>query len=207
MHQNLKETFISLSLKYNPDKHKVEKLWEEIEEQYTSKGRHYHTLNHLENLLEILTEVKDQIEDWEAVLFALYYHDIIYIATSSKNEEDSADMAKSRMIEIEVPHDKIELSIEHILATKSHTISKNNDTNLFTDADLSILGQPFSDYCIYTQAIRQEYSMYPNEIYNQGRKKVLNHFLSMNRIYKTDFFYDKLEHHAKQNIHNELISL
>ncbi|MBI3233674.1 MAG: hypothetical protein HYZ42_06475 [Bacteroidetes bacterium] len=203
----LKETFTSLVLKYTPDTHKYNKLWQEIEEQYTSNGRHYHTLKHLENLLEVLTEVKDQMEDWDAVLFALYYHDLIYLATSDKNEEDSADMAESRLTELEVPHDKIEICTENILATKSHTISKNNDTNLFTDVDLSILGQPWEQYCIYKEEVRQEYIMYPNEIYNPGRKKVLNHFLSMERIYKTEYFHHKLERHAKMNIHNELNSL
>lgn len=38
------------------------------------------------------------------------------------------------------------------------------------------------------EAEGREYSIYSNVVYNSGRKKVLNHFLTMNRIFKTDFF-------------------
>lgn len=203
----LKETFIELLTNYTDNDRLKNELWAEIEKNYASKKRQYHTLNHLENLLLQLEHVKDEIQNWEVILFSLFYHDIIYNSLKSDNEEKSAELAEKRMRQISVSNDKIQLCKEQILATKSHHKSANSDTNYFTDADLSVLGQSWETYSIYYKNVRKEYSIYPALVYNPGRKKVLNHFLSMERIFKTDFFYNKFETQAKQNLQQEMESL
>lgn len=203
----LKETFIELLTKYTDNDSLKKELWTEIEKNYSSKKRHYHTLEHLANLLSQLTDVKSEIQNWEIILFTLFYHDIIYNSIKSDNEEKSAEFAENRMKQISVSNDRIELCKEQILATKSHIKSIDSDTNYFTDADLSVLGQNWETYLLYCKNVRKEYSIYPTLVYNPGRKKVLNHFLSMDRIFKTDFFYNKFEIQAKQNLQQEIESL
>lgn len=200
----IKETFIELLTNYTDNERLTNELWTEIEKHYSDKKRHYHTLQHLESLLTQLTEVKDKIQDWDVILFTLYYHDIIYNATKSDNEEKSSKLAEKRLKQISVSNDKIDFCKRQILATKSHLKSTDSDTNYFTDADLSILGQNWETYSLYYKNVRKEYSIYPDLVYNPGRKKVLKHFLSMNRIYKTDFFFCKFETQAKRNLTNEL---
>lgn len=200
----LKGTFIQLLSKYTNDDFLTNDLWSEIELLYLSKERYYHTLQHLDNLLVQLTEIKSDIKNWETTLFALYYHDIIYNPQNSDNEEKSAELAGQRMRQIAVPHNTITLSAKLILATKSHLFSTDSDTNYFTDADLSILGHDSETYALYSSNVRKEYSMYPDSVYNPGRKSVLKHFLSMDRIFKTDFFYNKFEAQARKNLTNEL---
>lgn len=200
----LKETFIQLLKNYTDNDRLTNELWTEIEKHYSDKKRHYHTLQHLDNLLTQLTEIKDKIQNWDTLLFTLYYHDIIYNATKSDNEEKSAELAEKRLKQISVSNDKIEFCKRQILATKSHLKSTDSDTNYFTDADLSVLGQDWKIYSSYFKNVRKEYSIYPNFVYNPGRKKVLNHFLAMDRIFKTDFFYNKFERQAKQNLQKEI---
>ncbi len=200
----LKETFISLLKSYAADTDSINTLWKEIEKNYSSKKRHYHTLEHLENLLRQLNLIREDIRDWDAILFALYYHDVVYNALKSDNEERSAALAERRMRQVGVPMERIEQCKVEILATKSHQLSTDGDTNYFIDADLSVLGMPWEDYARYCQGVRKEYSIYPDFMYNRGRKKVLIHFLAMNRIFKTDHFYEKYEDQAKQNIQQEL---
>ena len=151
--------------------------------------------------------VKGEIQNWDTILFTLYYHDIIYNSLKSDNEEQSAELAEKRMNQISVPVGTIELCKQQILATKSHMVSPNSDTNYFTDADLSILGQGRETYSQYCKNIRKEFSIYPDFIYNPGRKKVVSHFLTMDRIYKTDYFYIQLEAEARKNLANELTNL
>lgn len=193
--------------KYTADKDLMNVLWAEIEKNYSSKKRHYHTLQHLDNLHSQLTIVKREIKNWETILFTLYYHDIIYSSTKSNNEEKSAELAEKRMKKISVSNEIIEQCKKQILATKSHSKSIDSDTNYFIDADLSVLGQSWETYSLYFKNVRKEYGIYPTFMYNSGRKKVLNHFLSMDRIFKTDFFYNKFETQAKQNLQQELQSL
>ncbi|WP_199119850.1 hypothetical protein [Pedobacter sp. ASV28] len=200
----LKETFIKLLIKYTDDKNRINELWIEIDNSYSNPKRYYHTLQHLDSLLKQLMEVKAQLQNWETVLFTLYYHDIICDPLKPDNEEKSAELAEKRMKEILVPNPIIEHCKAQILATKSHIQSTDSDTNYFTDADLSILGQTWETYSHYSQKVRKEYSVYPDFLYNPGRKKVLNHFLAMEKIFKTDFFHHQLEKQAKQNLKKEL---
>lgn len=203
----IKSTYTELLEEYEVNSTSVEKLWNEIITNYSEKTRHYHNLEHLEDLLSQLKSVKEEIDNWKVILFTLFYHDIIYKSTKKDNEEKSAEIASKRMAEIGVKRNYIQLCYDQIIATKSHKESHSTDINFFTDADLSILGRTPSKYKTYCSNIRKEYSIYPDSIYNRGRKKVINHFLSMNKIFKTDEFYDRYEEQAIFNLQQELKSL
>lgn len=203
----LEAIFTGLLKKHSPDEQLAATLWEEIEIKYSGKNRYYHNLHHLENLLQELTAVKHLISDWNTILFTLFYHDAIYNILKSDNEEKSAALAAKRMKEAGVPQEMINLCKEQILATKSHAVSINADTNSFTDADLSVLGQSWEVYSAYFKNIRKEYTFYPDMIYKPGRKKVIQHFLMMERIYKTDHFYRKYEAQARLNLEKEFLLL
>ena len=49
--------------------------------------------------------------------------------------------------------------------------------------------------------------MYPEVVYKPGRQKVLHHFLQMPAIYKTDYFIEKYEQQARNNMLYELKEL
>ncbi|MGB6082625.1 hypothetical protein [Moheibacter sp.] len=199
----LKKKFKELIGSYTNDNSLINELWNEIERNYSAKKRHYHNLTHLENMLKELDEVVVKIHHPEAILFSLFYHDIIYNPSTNNNEEKSAESAARRMKELSVPDADIKRTEEQILATKSHH-SLENDTQYLIDADLSILGQTQEVYSIYSQNVRKEFSIYPDFIYKSGRRKVLKDFLERERIFKTDYFYQKYEKAARINIENEL---
>ena len=203
----LKETFTELLRKYTSNDALVGELWREIERCYTGKHRYYHSLTHLRHLLGQLVEARALIQDWETILFSLYYHDVVYRPVKSNNEEKSAELAKQRMQQAGVPASIIARCQAQILATKSHQSSAASDTNYFTDADLSVLGHPWEQYTHYYQGVRKEYAVYPNVVYNAGRRKVLKHFLAMDSLFKTDFFRDQYEAQARLNLKSELALL
>lgn len=200
----LKNTFLELVGRYSPDAAIADGLWDEIEKLYTSAKRFYHNLYHLEFMLSCLEECREQVADWDTLLFSLFYHDIIYKATAKDNEEKSALVAIKALGQIHYPKDRIRLCGEQILATKSHETSSHNDTNLLTDADLAILGSTEDAYKQYSSNVRKEYSAYPDFLYNPGRKKVLQHFLDMEFIFKTVHFRELYEQKARKNIATEL---
>ena len=86
----LKKKFISLVSNYSEDSEYIQSLWDEIATHHSKKNRHYHNISHLENLYQNLSNIKTQIKDWDMILFALFYHDIIYNALKQNNEERSA---------------------------------------------------------------------------------------------------------------------
>lgn len=203
-----KREFISLVSKYSTDSHLANKLWQQIEDAYNDDERYFHNLKHLELMFGELLPVQTKIEDWDSILFALVYHDIVYdvvqYMTENDNEEKSVGVAEDALSSINYPTEKMERVKQYILATKKHQLSNDSDTNFFTDADLSILGQPWEVYAEYMKNIYREYAIFPQGIYNAGRIKVLKKFLQMERLFKTDHFFHLYEAAAKENMEREL---
>lgn len=204
---NLRDYFFQLCAHFNQDKMLVEVFWLEIEKKYAEKGKHYHNLTHLENMFSELNLVKDRMVNFTNISFSVLYHDIIYDASSKLNEEKSAEFAKLKLEKLGLNKTDIEEISEQILATKSHQKSENTDINYLLDADLSILGKDIESYIKYTQQIRKEYSIYPDFLYKQGRRKVLQHFLELESIFKTEYFSEKYEIQARKNIEFEIRQL
>lgn len=207
MDLKLKPIFIHLIDAYGSNPDLRSKLWLEIEHHYSQKNRFYHNLNHIRDVYEKLLLVKENVDQWNIMLFALFYHDVIYKSTKADNEEKSAHLAEKRMKELSISSEMIVRTKHHIIATKSHRVSRDSDTNYFTDADLAILGSDEDSYSSYCQNIRKEYSIYPEILYRRGRRKVLKHFLSLERIYKSDVFHQRYEAAALTNMHRELEQL
>jgi predicted metal-dependent HD superfamily phosphohydrolase len=201
---NLRDYFFQLCSHFNQDKTLIENFWLEIEKKYAEKGRHYHNLTHLENMFSELELVKDRILNFTNISFSVFYHDVIYDTSSKLNEEKSAEFAKLRLEKLGLNKTDIEEISKQILATKSHQKSKNTDINYLLDADLSILGKDIESYVKYTEQIRKEYSIYPDFLYKPGRKKVLQHFLELESIFKTECFKEKYEVQARENIKAEI---
>lgn len=201
---NLQKAFDDLVQKYSTSSEVSNRLWEELEGHYQAKGRYYHNLNHLEMLLKELVTVETQVKDWDSLLWALFYHDFVYDPQRKDNEAQSAECLRLKLAGMDYPKVRINICVEHILATKAHGDQSNPDTNFFVDADLSILGQKPTIYDHYAQQIRQEYQIFSDEIYQAGRQKVIQHFLNMDRIFKSDFFFEKYEKQSRENIKREL---
>jgi predicted metal-dependent HD superfamily phosphohydrolase len=180
---------------------------EEVKAQHQKKGRYYHTFYHLESIWMQLQPVKETISDWPVLVCAIAYHDFQYNTLKNDNEEKSALIAVKKLSVLQLNAEQITRCRQHILATKGHQVSADADTNYFTDADLSILGADAESYRSYANNIRKEYRYYPDLIYKPGRRKVLDFFLQMPRIFKTGHFFALYESNARRNLAQELLTL
>ncbi len=192
---------------YSQDTADINGTFDELSKLYSSPKRYYHDITHITNLLKLWENNKNKLGDEEIVYLVIWFHDAIYDSWKSDNEELSAEMAKEFLIKINYPIYKIDKIGQYILATKTHESNGDSDLDFFLDFDLSILGADETIYDIYAQQIRDEFSFYPNFLYNRGRRKVLNAILEKKSIYKTDEFKALLENQARLNIQRELDSL
>lgn len=200
----LKDRFNQLCFPFTQNQNLIDSLWQEIETKYAEKSRHYHNLEHLQNMFSELESVKDKVSNFNRISFSVFYHDVIYDASSKSNEEKSAEYAKIRLQKLDMNQELIVAIANQIIATKAHQKSDDQDTNYLLDSDLSILGKDIETYLEYTKKIRKEYSIYPDLLYKPRRKKVLQHFLALENIFKTDYFQKKYEVQAKENIELEI---
>ncbi len=204
----LEKEFKNLFYKYSHKKEIISFCWKEIEQKYSSEKRHYHNLSHIAELLQFFSEYEEKIIEKDVVLYAIFYHDAIYNVKKKNNEEKSAKLARQRMSQLNIHPGTIQLVYDFIIATKSHETDYNNqDLDYFLDFDMAILGKNWDDYLSYTKQIRKEYSIYPNILFRKGRKEALKSFLQIERIYKTDAFFNKFEERARKNIRKEIKEL
>ncbi len=202
---NLESAFRELLQRHEVVSDHVNELWQEVVAAHTSSNRHYHTLQHLEDLHAKLSDVKASFQNFDAVIMAIVYHDFVYRVTRKDNEERSVAVMRERMlVTLGLPVPLVERAAAHIWATQRHEASNDPDTNVFTDADLSILGSAPERYKLYTQQVRREYRLYPDLLYKPGRRKVLAHFLAMPQIFKTAHFGERFEEQARINLAAEL---
>jgi len=183
----------------------INKAWQEIVVAYSKKARHYHNLEHLSKMLSSSIHYESDISDLKTLQLAIYYHDFVYSAKQKDNEEKSALKAEKWLHQLKYPQKLIEQCKQYIIATKNHVnMINNNDLNYLLDFDLEILSVHLDEYLKYIQQIRNEYKIYPDILYNPGRIKVLEHFLKLDYIYKTQDYRDKFELLARQNIEHEI---
>lgn len=208
--KDLFEVWSDLVSPFSTDPKKTVTLFKEIVEKYTEKKRWYHNLNHLRSLLRLAVEFDNKILNSAVVKFSIFYHDVIYKTSRSDNEEKSALLAEKRLRDMNVSNEAVDLVSLFIACTKNHEPKKcplESDLLYFLDFDLSILGSPNDEYEAYTRAIRKEYSIYPDFLYNKGRKKVIEHFLQKDNVFLTEDFQKRCEVQARQNLRLELATL
>jgi predicted metal-dependent HD superfamily phosphohydrolase len=178
--------------------------YDEMIAAYAAPGRHYHNLKHIEDCLAALESVSGLSErDRETLTAAIWWHDIVYDATRSDNEELSA-----RLAEQNVAAGLREEVGRLVRLTKSHHVEPGDHLGaVMISIDLCILGAEPSAYDTYAAAIRKEYAHVAEDAYRKGRAAVLAHFAARPVIYPDASFAAKFEKPARANIARELKTL
>jgi predicted metal-dependent HD superfamily phosphohydrolase len=178
---------------------------EGIVHRYREPHRHYHTLEHVAEILAIIDRFRERLVEYEALAFAAWFHDVIADPRARDNEERSAALARRTMRRLHVPGWMIERAAALILATRSHEPpDRSFDAALFIDADLAILGAVPKRYARYARDVRREYGFLDDDAYRAERRQVLESFVSRHRIFVTDRLHEELEEQARRNIQCEL---
>jgi predicted metal-dependent HD superfamily phosphohydrolase len=172
---------------------------------YSSPGRHYHTLDHVRDVLETATSLWGGPVPLPALLLAAWLHDVIYDTHAADNEERSADHARELLRPLRPPAALLDETARLILLTKGHRAEAGDRAGqVLLDADLAVLGADEATYDRYTAAIRREYAWVPEEQYRAGRTQVLEDFLRRPRIYHTEEMQARAEAAARRNLLREV---
>ncbi len=169
-----------------------------------NENRHYHNFQHIQNIIAYIESHKSKVQDYESLILAAYFHDYVYDSKSKTNEEDSADFARMELTKLGVDVNKINFVVDLILATKKHLpITGSKDSEIFLDADLSILASEPDVYKKYAEDIQNEYSWVEPDAYKSGRTKVLGTFLQRDKIYFSENT-EEMEKQARANLLEEI---
>ena len=187
-----------------------------IKSHYKEPQRYYHTISHIQQMLDLFLTFRGTLNNPDAVFLAILFHDVIYNPRAGDNEELSVVEFERFYREITQDKDcRLKLAVnnarvsQYILATKTHNVSDNADEDMlmFLDFDMSILGAGEVEYVEYSQQIRYEYQHVPLGTYTQRRSEVLQGFLAYPAIFNTDSFKVTHEQTARNNIAREISHL
>lgn len=145
---------------------------------WNESQRHYHNLNHLNDLIDKIDEKKGSLteKEYEKLLITALFHDIIYNPCEVNNEEKSADFFMS-VCEDKSNKDILEIK-QAILDTKTHKPS-SKVSQIFCDLDMSIVESDYDKLLEWEEGIEAEYvPCFGKEAYKEGRLKFLESLLN-----------------------------
>ena len=190
----------------------AERLLADLDARYSEPHRFYHGWQHIRSCLDELDGAPGVCADPLAVELALWYHDAVYDPRAVDNEERSAALARDAALGMGLD-DRAAGEAAALVRLTAHAAppparaDAPADAAIMLDIDLCILGSAPPLFAAYEAAIRREYSFLSENEYGQGRTRVLQSFLERPRIYLTDFFGDRFEGQARENILQSLARL
>ena len=203
-----------------PYEHRWNKLWRQfgvgepdpgllplLLDRYREAHRRYHTLQHLDACLAHFDAVRGQAQHAEEVEMALWFHDAIYQVRDASNEIQSAEWARSALLQGQADAQSARRVHALVMVTNHQTEPQTPDEALLLDVDLAILGAPSAQFDAYEKQLREEFASIPEVAFRSGRRKILTMFLHRQPIYRTDWFRQRFERQAKLNLGNSLSSL
>ncbi len=205
--QYLETQWFNLLRQFTTDQSVIAHLFRTLKTLYSEPHRSYHTPAHIESMLRLAAVYQPLIEEPQILYLAVWYHDIIYRVKEKNNEFQSARFAERELAPLNLSPLIIQKVSAYILATQSHQLPPGMDSfdcRLFLDLDLAVLGSEQAIYKEYCSGIRNEYAVFPDDVYFPKRIEVLYHFLNKERIFLTAELYDRLESRARKNIRDEI---
>jgi len=177
----------------------IQRLYDDLAQRYSEPHRYYHTLPHIEFMLDHLSEIEREVENLTTVEFAIWYHDAVYDPQRNDNEERSALLFQEAARHLKLPDDLTQQTARAILATKHHQAVTREEAVLI-DLDLLILGQPRALFDNYERAIYREYDFVDPQIRAAKRTSILTAFLRRPSIFHTEQFFKTYEQQARENL-------
>lgn len=142
---------------------------------WNESHRHYHNLNHLNDLIGQINENKSKYseKEYEKLILTALFHDCVYDPMRSDNEEKSAEFFIECVVD-KSNSDVLEVK-QIILDTKTHQATTNLSES-FNHYDMSIVERDFDQLLEWEMGIREEYKDY-GDSYKEGRLKFLESLL------------------------------
>lgn len=179
-------------------------LYEQLLQAYNEPQRHYHTLQHLAECLQLCSDSAHLAQRPAEIAIALWFHDAVYDVKAHDNEARSADWAVTALQAAGVSVE-VQTRVHALIMATEHTAAPlAGDAALLVDIDLAILAATPARFAEYERQIRQEYAWVPEDVFVAKRRAVLQGFMARHQIYRTVFFHQILETKARTNLQNAL---
>ncbi len=173
-------------------------VWNMLEARYTEPDRHYHGKGHLAYCLEQLDLAAGKVGQPAQVEMAIWFHDIINESGQPDNEARSAAFFRD-IADAGMNNEFVAAVVDLILATTHKDPPTDLDQQFICDIDLASFGCTWEYYMQDTTNLKTEFQG-PDADYYQRKRAFLEALLHRPKIFLTEFFNDRYERQARDNI-------
>ena len=152
----------------------IDAVFADLATRYGEPHRHYHTLEHIAEVLTVVEELDGTAE----VEWAAWLHDVIYDVRASDSEARSAGYAGDVLARLRAPEhvvSEVQRLIE--LSARHEIVAGDRNGTVFVEADLAILAADAARYDRYAHDVRAEYAHLDDDVWRAGRAQVLTSLL------------------------------
>ena len=145
-------------------------MYRDVVTRYGEPHRHYHTLEHIAEVLAVVDELDGGVE----VEWAAWLHDVIYDVRAADSEARSAGYAGEVLSHLRAPDDVVNEVQRLIELSATHeVVGGDRHGAVLVEADLAILSSEPERYDRYVRDVRAEYAHVDDESWRAGRRAVL----------------------------------
>ena len=177
---------------------------------YGGLGRHYHSIGHIVEGLDLLEVLRHDMPKWfadraddAAIELAWWGHDLVYKAGAKDNEKQAAKLMGTFILDLGFRSDIGTRAKNYIRDTEHRCMARQLGGKIVADIDLAPLAYPWERFCADTADIRLEYAHMSDTQWREGRLGFLQKMLDTERrpsIYQTDYFSGRYEAAARLNL-------
>jgi predicted metal-dependent HD superfamily phosphohydrolase len=189
----------------SPPSPRAAAVYSDLHGLYTAPCRRFHNLDHITDCLRWADELAPLLQDPDAVEMALWFHDAIYDVGTTTNERRSAEMflAHSSGASFGFRHRVCSL----IMATRHAHRVHGNDRSYMVDIDLSGFGAPWDVFMANGARLREESAAVSDAQYHAGQVFFLSRLQRRPQFFATEYFRDRYEAVARENLRRVLDEL
>ena len=173
-------------------------IWSLLVQHYSEPHRFYHDREHLAHCLVELDLAATLVAHPDQVEMAIWFHDVINDPGAKDNEQRSADFF-GRLGDTLFDTDFASAVTDLILVTTHRETPSIPDQCFICDIDLASFGCPWECFLRDSSAVKAEFTGTEEEYY-RGKEAFLQAMLGRSRIFLTDFFNQRYEQQARENI-------
>ena len=167
---------------------------------YNEPLRRYHTLAHIDHCLSMFDHCKSLASNPDALEIAVWFHDVIFEPGKSDNEARSAELYEE--LSAGVQADEFRALVGRLIMATLHNECSldDNDAGYMVDIDLSSFGLPWKDFLRDSRRLREESVQLSDADYFRKQGEFRSCLLARPRFYQTDFFRQRYEQQARDNL-------
>jgi len=167
---------------------------------YQEPQRHYHTLDHIKHCLTLFEDCKALVSEPDALELAIWFHDVILVCGERDNEARSAQL----YLELSdgIQRESLRQLVWRLIMATLHNgdYLDDADSRYMVDIDLASFGLPWDEFLRDSMNVRIESRHLCDADYYLNQTGFQQSLLARSRFYLSDFFFERLENQARNNL-------